>query len=190
MRGGGRPGVAVYFASNQLAVDVKGLVSWLHRNYAALPHGEASATARLSNLLPLLRREAELPGAPVEQRPDFWPTLHSLIALGWIGTAIELLGFHSVWARERVRGQREELASAEVELLSALMALLRTLPRFLPTGSPNQDSLVGRLFTDSAAPFLRFREVLAQPCGILLPSVLMRCFALVSHSCGEVNASS
>eukprot|EP00958_Prasinococcus_capsulatus_P029474 scaffold7460_cov430-Prasinococcus_capsulatus_cf.AAC.2 len=141
-----------------------GLVSWLHRNYAALPHGEASATARLSNLLPLLRREAELPGAPVEQRPDFWPTLHSLIALGWIGTAIELLGFHSVWARERVRGQREELASAEVELLSALMALLRTLPRFLPTGSPNQDSLVGRLFTDSAAPFLRFRELWRGQC--------------------------
>ena len=97
------------------------LARWLQRSIVAVA-GPAGVP-----LPPALQQELQEASALPESHPHYWPTLARLVALGWIGEAVELLGLHSAWLRWD-GSSADPATSAQVAVLEAATLLLRRFP--------------------------------------------------------------
>ena len=104
-----------------LGVGTDEIVSWYRKNAANLALGKDSASARLRVLLDAFNQSAR-----PEEELGYWDMIATMVAIGWIDAAIDLINMHSSWAEWRLR---KTSVQPQVELMEAAVALLQTLPR-------------------------------------------------------------
>lgn len=122
---------------------------------------------------PLPAPLAELLHAAVlpEGDAEYWPTVSRLIALGWIDSAIELLGLHSAWLRYDGSAQpaaTDTAAQALVAGLEAATLLLRRFPLLAAAGGGGAAPFAGAgRECGSGSEFTAYRRTWQAQCAAL-----------------------
>ncbi|KAK9846384.1 hypothetical protein WJX81_002703 [Elliptochloris bilobata] len=144
----------------------------------ALLHTQAGGGVATESLIWLLARHegALSPGVPLglaaeelalseaavpEAQPGFWETVQRLAALGRAEEAGELLGRHTLW-RRAVEAAGDRAVLAQVAVLEAVLALLRSTPRLRLPGAP---AVGGGRAHDEPGGFQEARQVWL--CGVV-----------------------
>lgn len=79
---------------------------WLRRHEVLFGDGSRPALSEVASRLS--------EGSRPEDDPEYWPTLHRLVAVGWLDDAIDLLGSHSAWTAALQDQRRDEDLASQV----------------------------------------------------------------------------
>ena len=169
--------------ATQTAAAIPDLPRWLRSNAIALA-GSPSAAPLPRDLLATLQQTA-LP----ETHLQFWPTVHRIVALGWVEDALTVLGLHSAWLQwgSSSSGGGGEIPEidAQVAVLEAATLLLRRMPSVKGRGASGGGTT--REF-DSLEECLRYRASWQQQCVALLEDEQLweRCIAVAPETASNV----
>ncbi|CAG9461025.1 unnamed protein product [Pedinophyceae sp. YPF-701] len=111
---------------------VEPVVEWLRKHFAAVCSPQ-SASLELEVEFPLII-EAVQSGAIPEERPEYWKSVRTAVALGWQAMADELLASHSAFLKSR---HGDEGATSDAQALDAVRTAILRMPRLSvgPEGS-------------------------------------------------------
>ena len=131
--------VALFFVEpgGGTGVVTEELVEWFQRHASVLQLSPDALPARVGALLAAIQQAGPKP----EAAPGFWECFASMVAVGWTDPAIDLLMLHSCWGEWRMG---KAAVKPVVELLEAMVALLRTAPRLGAADRGIDGGLFGR----------------------------------------------